>query len=470
MIHKYIKEIIEKQSRLILPDLGAFLTKDIDDKKVLFFNDVLKYNDGTLSGFVSEKEGIDISNAQLKVANYIREINNALVSESKFEIDEFGMLYKDQKGYINFRPIETEIKVEIETKNEPVVEKINESSTTVKNDILEMVTDSEEISNIKHNVDEVSAPEISIKDEILEIENHTKTSYNNIIIDEKPIEKTVENNNVIENKIIKEESNEVIENKGNLVEFNVADESNIDENQNIDDKKTVDIIENKIIDEKKKEVKTEPKKPVKDKKTIEKELKKTSSQKPKKSLKPLIIVAAIVIPLIILGAVGYVFKEKVVELVHGFSGKSEHKKEIVKVTKNVKVKDGETTTTTDSVLTQTNGETEVIKSETVTENEKTAEKAVTEETKTVTEKVSTNVSSNNSDNLKFHAIAGSFATTKEAEKFMQKLIEKGYNSQILDSGNGKIRVSYNSFSTKQEATDEVSKLTSQGLQSWVLNQ
>lgn len=469
MMHKYIKEIIEKQGRLILPDLGAFLTKDVDDKKVLFFNDVLKYNDGTLSGFIAEKEGIDKDEAQKKVTNYIDDINNALVSESKFEIADLGMLYKDQKGYINFKPVESdineEIKEEIETKVEPVVENIIETTTPENEDMLEIVTDSDEISNIKQNEEEIIISEITTNDEILEIESENTE-------EEKIIEKIVEEKIIKEEPII-EESKEVILNTGGLVEFNNEPDSNINENKNTETPELTEKTEK--VEEKK--VKTpEAKKPAKDKKVIEKELHKTANQKTKKSLKPLIIAALIIVPIIILGVIGFVFKEKVMEIAHGLMGKTEHKKEIVEVKKKVTVKENETTTVTDSTITDSNGKTEEIQTETVTkteeavETEKVAETPVKEEKQVVAEKQTTTVSNNNSENLKFHAIAASFTNTKDAEKYMKKLIEKGYNSRILDSGNGKIRVSYNSFATRQEAVDEISKLSSQGLQSWVLNQ
>ena len=164
------------------------------------------------------------------------------------------------------------------------------------------------------------------------------------------------------------------------------------------------------------------------------------------------------------------------EIVHGFMGKTEHKKEIVDVKKKVTVKDDETTTVIDSTITDANGKTEEIKTESVTKTEEIAETKkieeapVKEEKKVVVEKPVSKASNTNSGNLKYHAVAASFTNTPDAEKYMKKLIEKGYNSRILDSGNGKVRVSYNSFATRQEAVDEISKLTSQGLQSWVLNQ
>ncbi|OFX28449.1 MAG: hypothetical protein A2033_14720 [Bacteroidetes bacterium GWA2_31_9] len=465
MMHKYIKEIIEKQGRLILPDLGAFLTKNIDDKKVLFFNDVLKYNDGTLSGFLAEKEGIDKTEAQKKVTNFIDEINNSLVSDSKFEIADLGMLYKDQKGYINFRPIEYDIveeKIdEIEIKVEPIVESTIETTSLENDDMLEIVTDSNEISNIKPNNDVITTSEIINNDEILEIESEKIESEK--IIEEKPITK-IEEEKIVTEKPVIEESKELIQNTGSLVEFNSVQDSNII--KNIETPEPTEKSEK--VEEKKVKTPEAKKSATKDKKVIEKELHKTANQKPKKSLKPLIIAAFIIVPIIILGVVGFIFKEKVIEVVHGFMGKTEHKKEIVEVKKKVTVKDNETTTVIDSTITDSDGKTEEINTETVTKSEEVAETPVNEENKVVANKTTT--TDNNSGNLKYHAIAASFTTTKDAEKYMNKLIEKGYNSQILDSGNGKVRVSYNSFATRQEAVDEISKLTSQGLQSWVLNQ
>lgn len=461
MMQKYIKEIIEKQGRLILPDLGAFLTKDVDDKKILFFNDVLKYNDGTLADYIAEKEGIDKTAAQSKVANYIITINNGLVSDSKFEIDDLGMLYKDQKGYINFKAIESDIQEEPKKINESAVE--NNVISSENDDILEIVTDSNEISNIKNNVDEIISAEIPNNDEILEIEEENiKTEP---IIEEKPKAEFIEQNIVIEEPKI-EESKEIIQNTGKLIEFN---SSVIEPNEKIESQ---EIVQNDEKLEVKKEVKShESKKTVKDKKSIEKELHKTANHKPKKSLKPFIIIASIVIPIIILGVIGFVFKEKAMEFVHSFMGKTGHKKEIVEVKKKITEKDGEKTTAIDSTITDANGKTEEIKTETVEKTEEIAETKTNEETPIVENKVTTEKTvTNNSASLKFHAIAGSFTNIRDAEKFMNKIKEQGYNSKILDSDNGKIRVTYNSFATRQEAVNEVTKLTASGLQSWVLNQ
>ena len=48
MISKYIKELIPGNSRIIIPDFGAFMIQDTPNGKVISFNDFLKVNDSVV--------------------------------------------------------------------------------------------------------------------------------------------------------------------------------------------------------------------------------------------------------------------------------------------------------------------------------------------------------------------------------------------------------------------------------------
>ena len=55
---KILVELLDKNSRVILPDFGAFIIKQ-KDPKVVIFNEFLRYNDGLLIDYVASSQNID---------------------------------------------------------------------------------------------------------------------------------------------------------------------------------------------------------------------------------------------------------------------------------------------------------------------------------------------------------------------------------------------------------------------------
>lgn len=74
--------------------------------------------------------------------------------------------------------------------------------------------------------------------------------------------------------------------------------------------------------------------------------------------------------------------------------------------------------------------------------------------------------------VKYHLIAGSFLEYSMAEKLMERLIAKGYNSKIIKGENSRFRVTFSSYSSKEEALDKLTiiKEKENNPSVWILKQ
>lgn len=145
-MEKYLQELIESQSRVIIPDFGAFINSRDDDEQHIVFNNFLTFNDGLLVSYICEKEGINSDQALEKVNEYITQIKNALSDNGEYHIEKIGTLHKSDEGFISFTEEKAEEPEsdEVTTESETVVEEI-EIAIPVKvdeNDLL--ILDEEE--------------------------------------------------------------------------------------------------------------------------------------------------------------------------------------------------------------------------------------------------------------------------------------------------------------------------------------
>jgi nucleoid DNA-binding protein len=70
---------------------------------------------------------------------------------------------------------------------------------------------------------------------------------------------------------------------------------------------------------------------------------------------------------------------------------------------------------------------------------------------------------------KYYIVAGSFKKRENAVSFREKLVEQGYNAEMIGERNGMHAVSYASFQNKNQAQAELRKLRNQdGLSAWLL--
>ncbi len=102
-MNKYIFEILKESSTVIIPGLGA-LTITNREKGEFMFMPYLKHDDGKLSGFIAETDGIDETEAKNQVAKYVREILGKLNQGDSFDVFQLGTFSKDADGEIEFTP------------------------------------------------------------------------------------------------------------------------------------------------------------------------------------------------------------------------------------------------------------------------------------------------------------------------------------------------------------------------------
>lgn len=99
-MEKYILQILENNSRVIVPEFGAFIIKQ-KNPLIIVFNEFLQYNDGVLVDTIAKNEGTDRDSAKKKIDEFIKEINTQLDKGNSFVIDQLGALVKSSTGKIS---------------------------------------------------------------------------------------------------------------------------------------------------------------------------------------------------------------------------------------------------------------------------------------------------------------------------------------------------------------------------------
>jgi len=100
-MNKYIVELLKTTNRIIIPELGAFITKK-DEPENIVFNEFLKFNDGVFVDHVAEKEGIENDKALEMTGGFVKEIFEKLEKGNIHVIEGLGEFRKDAKGKIQF--------------------------------------------------------------------------------------------------------------------------------------------------------------------------------------------------------------------------------------------------------------------------------------------------------------------------------------------------------------------------------
>jgi hypothetical protein len=126
----YIKEALKKSKTIIIPEIGA-LTKISETTGELMFMNYLKYDDGTLAQFISNKEGITEQEAKNLLAKHSREITATLNKGEIYSIFKFGSFFKNEKGEFEFEQYK---KTSKSTKSKTNTENKLEAESEVKSE------------------------------------------------------------------------------------------------------------------------------------------------------------------------------------------------------------------------------------------------------------------------------------------------------------------------------------------------
>lgn len=123
MTSKELTELIHQNTRIILPNFGAFLVKDGGDKGFVptnvSFSPFLRYNDGMIEIYVAKSRGISKEEASKVVFEFVENIKNELLEKGVFEVEGLGFLNRDQRGSLTFSLSQKSEKKAAIAKDEP---------------------------------------------------------------------------------------------------------------------------------------------------------------------------------------------------------------------------------------------------------------------------------------------------------------------------------------------------------------
>lgn len=101
MINKLLITCLQRNKRLIIPELGAFIRKNIDGVGViLVFVPFLKKDDGVLLSAIESWAGIEADDAMEILKEYVSQIKNSLDTRGQYVIEGVGVLKYDANRVI----------------------------------------------------------------------------------------------------------------------------------------------------------------------------------------------------------------------------------------------------------------------------------------------------------------------------------------------------------------------------------
>ncbi|HLW29500.1 MAG TPA: SPOR domain-containing protein [Brumimicrobium sp.] len=134
---KYIKQLLELYSKIILPQFGAIVIEN-EETGELMFNEYLSYDDGKLSELIEKESNMDLQEAKNTVAKFVRELKAQLDKGETYSIFQLGEFSKNKDGEFLFKGnLKTGSSIKTPNKSEeaekvvspPLVEKKKEEPT-----------------------------------------------------------------------------------------------------------------------------------------------------------------------------------------------------------------------------------------------------------------------------------------------------------------------------------------------------
>lgn len=108
---QFLKELIENNARVILPEFGAFLVKDdgtgVFKPQNVTFSPFLRYNDGMVEEQLATKLKLSKDQAKEKLESFIEMLKSELQSKKIFVIQGLGSLQIDSRGSIQFSTLQS---------------------------------------------------------------------------------------------------------------------------------------------------------------------------------------------------------------------------------------------------------------------------------------------------------------------------------------------------------------------------
>lgn len=450
-MNKYLIEILKIRTSVILPGFGALMIANTKTGKIVL-NRHLKFDDGVLAKFISEKEAIDMTEAKNMVSKFVREIESVVGKGDTYDIFQFGKISKNEKGELTFHmddslkkepisPIVSTPKKEIK----PAIKKEEKPANTLVSSVKTTETKKEEVKPVVKKEESKKTKETENKE--------TKNTY--VPTTKTAVKKELVDKNETSPKVVKEEASIVkkdtkaLEAKKKLEAKELAAKSK-KEAKELESKKKK---EAKVLAIKKKEeAKIATAKAKKEKLSKKKGAVVGSGDKPvKKKKKKLIPLLLLVILIGGLGFAGYKYQNQIKEMI-GYTSVSEHHdgetgEEHSEHSDN-ELADTETTEIIEEVVEDTLMSEEIVESE-----EDVIEEEDVEEVKPVV---------SNSINGSYHIIGGGFEIESNATGYADK-----NGGTVLGKFDNLYLVALKSYDSRADAQSDLSNVRNTSSSAWI---
>ncbi|MDY3978632.1 MAG: hypothetical protein SOZ00_01235 [Tidjanibacter sp.] len=100
MINSIIADYLRTNSRIVIPEVGAFVRRK--ESNEIVFMEMLKRDDGVLNGLIQNKMGVAQSDAAALLDRYVESMRSELSANKKFIVDSVGVLFANPSGVLDF--------------------------------------------------------------------------------------------------------------------------------------------------------------------------------------------------------------------------------------------------------------------------------------------------------------------------------------------------------------------------------
>lgn len=413
---KYLLEILKEVNTIIIPGLGALTITDATSGEIMFMP-YLKHDDGELSKYIAEKEGMEENDAKNLIAKYVREILNTLDKGETYDMFKFGSFFKDDAGDIQFKNWDS-LDKDIQNVNPEQHETVEATVPVEDNTTEEQQPEEEVVEETEEKVPEIKEAEAEKTEEVVSSEKENIEEIPPII----PIES--KNDEITTESVVKEEKTTPKEEEK---QFNILEQ------------------EERAATQAKLDA-----------------LKAKKEEKHKKKRGAMFYVL-IVFAVLIISASGYIMYDfdKAKEYLPFLASNSEEvdgESELEKM-KELLGKENEATNETNDTIAETTVD-QVQPEEPVVEEEYIPEEIVVEKEPepVVEEKIPEvkNIPAPVSGGT-YHIIAGTFSSSENAEKYISNLNAQGISGSVVEES-GMYQVSLGSYNSRQEAKNALANM------------
>ena len=157
-MNNYLLLLLKELKTIIIPGLGA-LTITNEATNELLFMPFLKYDDGTLSKYIADKEGMSENDAKNLIAKFVREVLAELDKGEPYDMYQFGSFTKENNEIV-FKQWEFQSENQNEEQNQN--QNQNENENENESEELSVIQSENESENEEQNQNENESEDQSV--------------------------------------------------------------------------------------------------------------------------------------------------------------------------------------------------------------------------------------------------------------------------------------------------------------------